>query len=210
MAIDLKRCAGCQTCTIACKIDNDTPPGVMWRNVRDVEVGTYPNVTRFFLPLQCMQCAKAPCLEVCPTTATQRRADGIIYIDYEKCVGCGYCVLACPFEARWLPGKDDSYFPSERTSYRGWIPNDGQKNLTGVCTKCDFCMDRIDAGLKSGLRVGTHPEATPVCVNSCPAKALTFGDLDDVESELVQTIRTRRSFRLRTELATDPSVYYVW
>jgi phenylacetyl-CoA:acceptor oxidoreductase 27-kDa subunit len=98
MVVDLSRCVGCQTCTIVCKLDNGTPPNIYWRLVRDVEVGRYPNVKRFFLPLQCMHCAEPPCL-ICPTTATQKRKDGI---DYSKCIGCGYCILACPYDARWL------------------------------------------------------------------------------------------------------------
>ncbi len=203
MTVDLRSCAGCQTCTIACKLDNGTAPRVLWRRVRDVEVGKYPSVRRFFLPTQCMQCANPPCMEVCPTTATKRRSDGIVYIDYAKCLGCGYCILACPFDARWLVREEDGYFAEAS-------PAGMNNRLAGVCTKCDFCSDRVDYGIKEGLRVGTDPDATPVCANSCPANAIKFGDLDDPASELAEIIKTRNSFQLRPEMKTNPSVYYVW
>lgn len=213
MAVNLTKCAGCQTCTMACKLDNNTPPSVMWRNVRDIEVGTYPNVKRFFLPVQCMQCSHPSCLEVCPTTATKRRPDGIVFIDYEKCIGCGYCVLACPYEARWLIREIESYYdkadiePDSPASFRN---RDRYQNLIGICTKCDFCMDKIDAGLKASKTVGRDPEATPVCVNSCLARAITFGDLDDPSSEISQVIENRHAFTLHPEIGNDPSVYYYW
>lgn len=203
LAVDLKGCVGCQTCTMACKLDNATPPTVLWRNVRDVEVGSYPDVRRFFLPVQCMHCANPACMEVCPTKATRRRSDGIVYIDYEKCMGCGFCVLACPYDARWLLKEQIGYFQTGGAS-------PGNHRPLGVATKCDLCFDRIDTGTSSGKLPGTNPEATPVCVNSCPAKALVFGDLDDPESELSKTIRARNSTRLRPEIGTDPSVYYLW
>ncbi len=203
VAVDLKSCVGCQTCTMACKLDNVTPPEVQWRSVRDVEVGTYPSVRRFFLPVQCMHCANPPCMEVCPTKATRRRSDGIVYIDYEKCMGCGFCLLACPYDARSLVREQTGYFETGGQSPESPRP-------FGAATKCDFCLDRIDLGMKDGHKPGTTPEVTPVCVNSCPAKALYFGDLDDPESELSKIIKARDSTRLHLEMGTDPSVYYLW
>lgn len=203
VAVDLKGCVGCQTCTMACKLDNVTPPEVQWQSVRDIEVGTYPNVRRFFLPVQCMHCANPPCMEVCPTKATRRRSDGIVYIDYEKCMGCGFCVLACPYEARWLVKDQEDYFPTGATGVSSPRP-------LGVATKCDLCFDRIDLGMNDGKKPGMSPDATPVCVNSCPAKALVFGDLDDPQSDLSRTIKSRNSTRLHPEMGTDPSVYYLW
>lgn len=207
LVADLNRCVGCQTCTMACKLDNNTPPGVMWRNVRDVEMGEYPAVRRFFLPMQCMHCADPPCMKVCPTTATIKRKDGIVYVDIDKCIGCGYCVLACAYEARWLVKSTKSYFEGNgaKESWNGKV-----LNIVGVCTKCDFCMDRIDFGTKNGSKVGMDPEATPVCVNSCPARALIFGDLDDPSSEVAKILKERKSFTLHPEIGTNPSVYYLW
>lgn len=203
MAVSLTRCAGCQTCTIACKIDNSTQPNVFWKNVRDVEVGSYPAATRFFLPVQCMHCANPPCMTVCPTGATKKREDGVVFVDYSKCMGCGYCVLACPYEARWLVKDESQYFPGNGH------PEERVRPL-GATTKCDLCFDRLDAGMKDGKTPGTDPSATPVCVNACPARAMVFGDLDDPDSEITKLIRAKESFRLLPDMKTDPSIYYFW
>lgn len=97
---DLNRCVGCQTCTAACKHANATAPGVQWRKVLDMETGEYPDVRRAFVPVGCMHCEDPPCLDVCPTTATGKRDDGIVTIDYDLCIGCAYCAVACPYQAR--------------------------------------------------------------------------------------------------------------
>ena len=101
MVADLRRCVGCQTCTAACKHANATPPGVQWRRVIDMEVGEYPDVQRAFVPVGCQHCDEPPCMEVCPSTATKKRADGIVTIDYDLCIGCAYCAVACPYQARY-------------------------------------------------------------------------------------------------------------
>ncbi len=101
MIADLRRCVGCQTCTAACKHANATPPDVQWRRVLDMEVGEYPAVKRVFVPVGCMHCADPPCMHVCPSTATRKRADGIVTIDYDLCIGCSYCAVACPYQARY-------------------------------------------------------------------------------------------------------------
>ena len=100
MAVDLRRCVGCQTCTAACKHANSTPPGVQWRRVLDIEVGEYPEVQRAFVPVGCNHCDEPACLPVCPTGATYKRPDGIVSIDYDACIGCAYCAVACPLQAR--------------------------------------------------------------------------------------------------------------
>ncbi|GFP21558.1 prokaryotic molybdopterin-containing oxidoreductase family, iron-sulfur binding subunit [Candidatus Hakubella thermalkaliphila] len=100
MVIDLRKCVGCSACTIACVSENKLPPGVVYRPVTDEEIGTYPNVTRRFLPRPCMQCDEPPCVPVCPVGATWKQADGVVVIDYERCIGCRYCITACPYAAR--------------------------------------------------------------------------------------------------------------
>ena len=96
MTIDINRCVGCQTCTIACKHWNDTLPDIQWRRVIDIEQGEYPNVQRQFLVTGCQHCAEPPCVPVCPTGATRQREDGLVTMDYDVCIGCGYCAVACP------------------------------------------------------------------------------------------------------------------
>jgi phenylacetyl-CoA:acceptor oxidoreductase 27-kDa subunit len=101
MVADLNRCVGCQTCTTACKHANATAPGVQWRRVLDIEAGEFPDVRRAFVPVGCMHCDEPACVEVCPSTASRRRDDGIVTIDYDLCIGCAYCAVACPYQARF-------------------------------------------------------------------------------------------------------------
>ena len=206
MVADLRRCVGCQTCTAACKHANATPPGVQWRRVLDIETGAYPNVKRSFVPVGCMHCADPPCMHVCPSTATRQRADGIVSIDYDLCIGCGYCAVACPYQARYKVDRAEF-------AYGESMAPEAQRfdaKRIGVATKCTFCSERIDAGLARGLKPGVDPEATPACVNSCIAQALQFGDLEDKGSNVSQLLAENQFFRMHEELGTEPGFYYLW
>jgi phenylacetyl-CoA:acceptor oxidoreductase subunit 1 len=206
MVADLRRCVGCQTCTAACKHANATPPGVQWRRVLDIEVGEYPEVKRAFVPTGCMHCDDPPCMHVCPTTATRKRADGIVTIDYDLCIGCAYCAVACPYDARFkVDAPSFAYGPSMQNEQHRF-----DAKRIGVATKCTFCVERIDAGLEQGLKPGADPEATPACVNSCIAQALHFGDIEDPASNVSQLLAENQHFRLNEELGTGPRFYYLW
>lgn len=211
MVIDLKRCIGCQTCTAACKLENFIPAGVVWNRLYDYETGKYPGTVRHFVPVPCMQCKTPVCADVCPTKATTQREDGIVVIDYDKCVGCKYCEVGCPYGARQLYEKERFYFeepiPPEKFPLELRAPH--QRHRVGAASKCVFCFHRIDDGEKKGLRPGIDWDATPVCVNACPATARYFGDLDDPASEVSQLIKERRGFPLLREIGTDPSVFYL-
>lgn len=206
MVIDLRKCVGCQTCTITCKQTNNLPPGVFWRRVADCETGTYPNVQRTFLPMGCMHCSDAPCLEVCPTTATYRRDDGIVGIDYDLCIGCGYCIVACPYLARTVIHEQDAYYGDSFTPPEAVLFD---ADRYGVCTKCNFCLPRVDAGLEQGLQPGIDFEATPMCVGACISNALHFGDLDDPGSNVSRMIEENGAVQMLEEMGTDPAVYYI-
>lgn len=206
MVIDLVRCVGCQTCTIACKQENGLPAGVLWRFVADSEVGEYPDVRRLFLPMQCMHCIEPPCVPVCPTGASQQREDGIVWVEYDRCVGCGYCAMACPYRARHLIKDASWHFPGQPTPAEQATAQPARR---GVMTKCTFCVDRVDRGIARELRPGVDPEATPMCAVACIAGAITFGDLDDAESPVCKLIKERGAVPLMPELGTNPSVYYV-
>jgi phenylacetyl-CoA:acceptor oxidoreductase subunit 1 len=206
MVADLRRCVGCQTCTAACKQANATPPGVQWRRVVDLEVGEYPEVKRAFVPVGCMHCDDPPCMHVCPSTATRKRPDGIVTIDYDLCIGCGYCAVACPYQARYkVDAAEFAYGKATESEKQTFRPE-----RLGVATKCTFCMDRIDAGLAKGLRPGLDPEATPACVNSCIARALHFGDAEDAQGNVAQLLAENQFFRMHEELGTGPRFYYLW
>lgn len=207
MVADLRRCIGCQTCTAACKQANSTPPGVQWRRVVDIEVGEYPNVNRVFLPTGCQHCANPPCEEVCPTKATFKKDDGTVQIDYDLCIGCAYCAVACPYDARFKVEKPNYAYGDTPMPHEAMRADEA---TIGVAQKCTFCNDVVEAGVANGHKAGEHPEATPACVNSCITGALTFGDKEDPDSQVSQLLEKSEHFRMHEELGTDPGFYYIW
>jgi phenylacetyl-CoA:acceptor oxidoreductase subunit 1 len=143
---------------------------------------------------------------VCPTTATRKRADGIVTIDYDLCIGCAYCAVACPYQAR---------YKTERATFAYGRPSAHEEQRRddarlAVATKCTFCVDRIDAGLDKGLTPGIDPAATPACVNACIADALAFGDADDPASKVSRLLAENQHFRMHEELGTGPGFFYLW
>jgi phenylacetyl-CoA:acceptor oxidoreductase subunit 1 len=210
MVINLIKCTRCHACIAACRIEHFLPMGMNWPRLIAWETDV-PGEELTTIPVRCNQCKDAPCVEVCPAEATKKRPDGIVYVDNDICVGCRYCIIACPYQNRTFLSrdKDPGYFPGyERTRFE----KAGRKiypHVVGTTEKCDFCMERIDAGLAKGLVPGKDREATPACVNTCQAKALTFGDLDDPESEVSKLIKEKNAFQLHAEYGTDPAVYYI-
>jgi len=204
---DLNRCVGCQTCTSACKHQNATAPGVQWRKVLDFETGEFPDVRRAFMPVGCMHCEDPPCLDVCPSTATRKRDDGIVTIDYDICIGCAYCAVACPYQARFRV-DDPAHAYGGKTMAHEALREDPRR--IGVAQKCTFCVDRIDDGLAAGLVPGVDPKATPACVNSCIADALHFGDVEDPDSNVSVMLRENRHFKMHEELGTGPGIMYLY
>ena len=207
MVVDLNRCVGCQTCTIACKHANDTPPGVQWRAVLDVERGAYPDVERLFLVTGCQHCAEPPCVPVCPTGATRQRADGLVTMDYQTCIGCGYCAVACPYQARTIV--------HDRAWYYGGAPTVQERRTAhderiGVANKCTFCVERIDEAADLGLTPGIDLEYTPACSASCIAQAIHFGDFADRDSNVSRLAAENASFQMHAELGTDPQIRYLY
>jgi len=205
---DLNRCVGCQTCTAACKHANATAPGIQWRKVIDIETGQFPDVRRTFMPVGCMHCEDAPCLTVCPTLATKKRKDGIVTIDYDICIGCAYCIMACPYQARSKVSEKSAAFGKDKVMRHEKLREDPAR--LNVAQKCTFCVDRIDSGLAAGLAPGIDAEATPACVNACIADALTFGDIEDQNSNVSQLLSENRHFHMHEELNTGPGIFYLW
>lgn len=209
IAIDLRKCDGCGCCAVNCSQVNHLPPDVAWRQIVNVELRVGATSRRVHLPLSCMHCANAPCESVCPTAATYHRSDGIVDIDAQRCIGCGSCVVACPYMARTLLDIAES----RKLAASGVeVPGFGialRQDLDGTCTKCNLCLPRLDAGLAQGLTPGVDADATPVCVNTCISNAIHFGDLDDPESAVSRVIRENRVSRVNEHLGTEPSIYYV-
>lgn len=206
MVIDLEKCIGCVACTIACKAENHLPPGVVYRPVIEEEIGEYPNVTRRFTPRPCMQCDDPPCVPVCPVSATYKRPDGIVEIDYERCIGCRYCIPACPYSARTFDfGEFYTDGTPEKAVYevvpapeygRSWERED-EKSPIGNVRKCHFCIHRLEAGM------------LPACVTTCIGEATYFGDRNDPDSLVSELIADTRVHRLKEDLGTEPKVYYL-
>ncbi len=219
MVIDTRKCVACSSCTVGCVMENALPPGVVYRPVIDMEVGTYPNVTRKFLPRPCMQCENPPCVPVCPVEATWKRSDGIIQIDYAACIGCRYCITACPYQARTFDfgenWTDNAAQGSEgvlaldaaskyetRPSYdwgTKWERAEGiiPESPVGNARKCTFCVPRLAEGL------------LPMCVTTCLGRATFFGDLNDPHSLVSELSASPNAIRLKEELGTHPKVYYL-
>ncbi|MDF1499760.1 MAG: 4Fe-4S dicluster domain-containing protein [Anaerolineales bacterium] len=203
MVIDLDACIGCSYCTWACNAVNDVYPDKTWNIVVDERTSAGH---KFFFSRPCLHCQEAPCVEVCPVQATWVREDGIVMMDYDRCIGCRYCEVACPYDARKFNWE-------ERTDENEFIPTWGiseiERRSRGVVEKCTFCVQRIDDGLERGMIPGVDREATPACVNICPVGARTFGDLRDPDSPASRTIAGNPTQRLRNDLGTETSVYYI-
>lgn len=135
MAIDLRKCMGCNTCSVSCKVENDVPPGVSRSWVKVIEKGTYPNVRRSFLPALCNNCENPICLQNCPVNATWQRDDGIVMIDPHRCIGCKYCIASCPYNVRHV------------------------NPIKKIVQKCTFCHHRVDAGLQPACVESCPPGA---------------------------------------------------
>ncbi len=211
MIVDLTKCTRCHGCIAACRIEHFLPMGITWPRLIAWETGNGNTAMLTTYPLRCNQCQEAPCVKVCPTEATQQREDGIVWVDQDKCVGCRYCIISCPYQNRTFlsKDKDTGYFSGYELTGFEKTGNKLYPHTIGTTEKCNFCMERIDAGLAKGLKPGVDREATPACVNTCQARALIFGDLDDPDSEASRLIRERAAFQLHPEYDTDPSIYYV-
>lgn len=200
MAIDTVRCFGCQACAVACKVANNLPRDIWYSAVktiggetRDTAGGEFPNCRLSFLPMQCQHCDSPACLEACPTGATQKREDGIVWVDSEKCIGCKACMTACPYEGvRTLIEDDPEYYLDVVVGEL-----DAPAHKAGTVEKCTFCHNLIDRG------------ETPACMQLCPGRARYWGDLDDPESEVSKYIAAHEAVLLQEEDGTSPKVYYV-
>lgn len=209
-ALDIQRCIGCRRCVYACVEENNqsSDPQIQYIRVlrhedgqMDLEKATIyydpeqvPEEGYYYMPVQCQHCANAPCTKVCPVRATWTEPDGIVVVDYNWCIGCRYCMAACPYMGRWFNFTDPVISAKDVNTKTHYLGN--RPRMRNVVEKCTFCIQRVRKGIY------------PACVDVCPVGARKFGNLLDPESEIQRIIKTKRVFRLKEELNTQPKFYY--
>jgi len=172
MAVDTKRCVGCNACVLACKAENKLPPGGYRDWITTETRGVFPHLTMEIRSERCNHCDDAPCVAACPTGASHFGEGGVVLVDPDKCTGCKACMAACPYDARYV-------------------------HPDGHVDKCTFCLHRVQRGEE------------PACTEVCPTRSLTFGDLNDPDSEVAELLHSRRKHTLKPELGLGPNVYFL-
>ena len=218
MAIDLDRCTGCEACVAACHAENNlaisTPEQAAegrtthWLRVDRYYEGAFPDVKVKYMPVLCQQCDEAPCEPVCPTLATYHNPEGLNVQVYNRCVGTFYCANNCPYTVRFFNWFDPVWPEPLQLQHNP----DVSIRFKGVMEKCTFCIQRIKRGKDEAAAAGQQVQdgdITPACVQSCPAEAMIFGDLNDPDSRVSKAAESGRATHLLEELGTKPKVIYL-
>lgn len=201
IVVDKKRCIGCWSCSVACKLENNLPDQSWWNTVKtdgggamNTPSGTYGNCTLSYTPYHCMHCSEPACVAVCPTGASHKdEATGIVLITTDECIGCQSCIKACPYEGV------RTFLETEPIPALEWPVGSTQAPAHKITTveKCWLCYHRVTNG------------DVPACVEGCPGRARFFGDLDDPESEVSKLVAERKGEVLQEKDGTGPNVYYL-
>ncbi|MBM2842014.1 MAG: hypothetical protein HW412_2542 [Bacteroidetes bacterium] len=218
MVIDMNKCTGCSACMAACKMENNVAivspkeaqegRTMFWMDMITTQEGEYPNVSAKRMPKPCYQCDDPPCIKVCPVGATYRNEEGLVGQIYERCIGCRYCMAACPYtakvfnweEPKWIDGATSCFNP------------DVSRRMVGVVEKCSFCAHRllkVKENADQEERSIRDGEYVPACMENCPADAIAFGDLEDKESVVHKLAHSYRASRVMEDLGVEPKVYYL-
>ena len=213
-ALNLTRCIGCRKCAHACVAENnqsrDDANDIEMSYIRVLEMKkgsinletstafydpeTVPQKDKYYMPVQCHQCAESPCTKVCPVQATWPEKDGVIVVDYNWCIGCRYCMAACPYDARRFNYKKPTIKPEQINPNQNYLSN--RLRPKGVVEKCTFCLQRTRAG------------KYPACLEVCPTGARVFGNLLDPNSEINYILNNKRVYILKEDVGTQPRFYY--
>jgi Fe-S-cluster-containing dehydrogenase component len=214
MVIDTRRCVGCRACVLACKAENKTAPGVSYTVVFEEILENRPSDKPVFMTKPCFHCEQPPCTDVCPVSATYKREqDGIVVVDYDRCIGCRYCMTACPYSARWFDFGENYPAVEEKTlwaevpspEYNQFRKREREQSPIGNVRKCTFCLHLQDEKGQYNKVEGRWP----ACAKTCTGHAIHFGDFNDPNSEVSILLRERQYIRLKEELGTSPNVYYL-
>jgi Fe-S-cluster-containing dehydrogenase component len=210
--LDLSRCIGCRRCVYGCVKENNQSrvnPQLQWIRVIRLKKGslinlenaehyynpdTVPEPGFLYMPVQCQQCENPPCVRVCPVKATWKEPDGLVVVDYNWCIGCRYCIAACPYKGRVFNWAEPNLPSAEVNTEVHYLGN--RPRVKNVVEKCTFCIQRV--------RQGRYP----ACVEACPTGTRKFGNLLDPNSEIRYLIENKRVFRLKEDLNTEPKFYY--
>jgi molybdopterin-containing oxidoreductase family iron-sulfur binding subunit len=218
IVIDLDRCTGCEACVVACHAENNIATAgddqaargraKHWIRVERYWEGEFPDVRLKFQPVLCQQCDDAPCEPVCPTYASYHTAEGLNAQVYNRCIGTRFCANACPYSVRFF----NFYNPIWEKPLHLQLNPDVSLREVGVMEKCTFCIQRIQ-GAETQAKVDNRElkdgDFAPACVQSCPPKAMVFGDLNDPNSEASRLAKSNRATKLLEELGTKPAVSYL-
>ncbi|MFH2005253.1 MAG: 4Fe-4S dicluster domain-containing protein [bacterium] len=231
--LDLTRCIGCRTCVHACVDENNQSrkPQIQWIKVLELEKRRgvdlmhsdpyynppkVPEPGKYYLPVACQQCSNPPCTRVCPVKATWKEKDGIVVVDYNWCIGCRYCVVACPYGARHFNWAEPTVPEEEIEPNMHYLGN--RPRMKGVVEKCTFCIQRVRAPVdqRTGKPAAERDQNIPgkgrypACVEACPVGARKFGNLLDPKSEIRYILENKRVLVLKEELNTRPKFYYFY
>ena len=221
MTIDLDKCTGCGNCAVACHMENNVPfrvdesdklRNIAWMRIYKVSnKAEYPHSRAVYIPRPCMQCDHhTPCVSVCPANATNYdELTGLVDQINTRCIGCRYCMAACPYMVRCFNWWDPVW-PADMEKY---LNPDVAPRMRGVVEKCTFCSHRYAKAKKKAHNEGrdhlNEGEYVPACVEACPVEAMRFGDLNNPEHEVAKQNKSPRAFRLLEKLHTEPKVYYL-
>ena len=209
-AINISKCKGYRDCVSACVRENNHGRSSQTEYIRVLEMDngdmnlensnhyydpeTVPRPGKYYLPVQCMHCDDPPCVKACPVEATWTEPDGIVVVDYDWCIGCRYCMTACPYYARHFNWSEAEIPPEELNPNTHYLGN--RPRPKGVVEKCHFCIQRTRKGLQ------------PACMEACPTGARIFGNLLDPQSEIRYVLANKTVFRLKEDLGTEPKFWY--
>lgn len=220
MSIDLDKCTGCNSCAVACQQENNIPVfgpeekydqrriewmSMLWQEPE--EEGGFPSL----MPFPCQHCSDAPCVKVCPVGATYRDSEGIVVQVWDRCIGCRYCMVACPYGRRSFTWEHGDPWDGSLVQL---LNPDVATRPAGVVEKCTFCSHRIARAREDARLAGEQPtddtyRHLTACSQACPSQAITFGDLNDPDSSVATQARSPRAFRLLEHLGTEPNVVYL-